>query len=164
MTLSEFATVSTAVSGLAVTASLIYLALQTYQNGKHTKALLQQGQSTRVVTTLVAMANPDLARAWITGNGALATSESVEALQFAQLCNAVVYDMQDFHNQQIEGLASDEQIGAACVGYSRLLQQPGMAAYWKAWKDARMAAAPRFIAWVERLAATAPTGDSQNWT
>src|SRR5258708_38171814 len=107
MTLSDFATFSTAMSGLAVTASLIYLALQTHQNSKHTKALLQQGQSNRVVTTLVAMANPNLADAWISGNGGTATTESVKSLQFAQLCNALVYDMMDFHNQHIDGLTSD---------------------------------------------------------
>src|SRR5258708_991482 len=45
MTLSDFATFSTAISGLAVTASLIYLALQTHQNSKHSRALIQQGRA-----------------------------------------------------------------------------------------------------------------------
>ena len=44
MTLSDFATFSTAISGLAVTASLIYLALQTHQNAKHTKALILEAR------------------------------------------------------------------------------------------------------------------------
>jgi hypothetical protein len=52
MTLNDFATLSTAISGIAVTVSLIYLAVQTRQNARHTKALLQQGQSDRVVSTL----------------------------------------------------------------------------------------------------------------
>src|SRR5471030_2997034 len=99
MTLSDFATFSTAISGLAVTASLFYLALQTHQNAKHTKALLQQAQAERVVTTLLTMASPDLANTWITGNGGTATPEAVQALQFAQLCNAFVYDMMAFYNQ-----------------------------------------------------------------
>src|SRR5476651_1724892 len=109
MTLSDFATFSTAISGLAVTASLIYLAMQTHQNSKHTKALLQQGQSNRVVTTLVAMANADLADAWIIGNGGTPTAQTTKSLQFAQLCNALVYDMIDFYNQHADGLISDEQ-------------------------------------------------------
>ena len=163
MTLSDVATFSTAVSGLAVTGSLIYLALQTHQSSKHTRALLQQGQSNRVVSNLVALADPDLAKAWITGNGGTATPESVKALQFAQLCNALVYDMQDFHNQHVDGLTSDEQFGGACVGYTTLLGQPGMAAYWKTWKDARTQEAPRFIAWVDSLADRTTAAGNRNW-
>ena len=163
MTLSDFAMLSTAVSGIAVTASLIYLAMQTYQNSKHTKALLQQGQADRVVTTLVAMANPDLAAAWIAGNGGSVTPEAVKGLQFAQLCNALVYDMADFHNQHVDGLARGEQFGGACIGYSTLLQQSGMRAYWMAWKNGRTLVAPKFIAWVDGLAAKPAAGSNQNW-
>ena len=163
MTLSDFATLSTSISGVAVTASLIYLAMQTHQNTKHTKALLQQGQSDRVVTTLVAMANPDLATAWITGNGSTATPEAVTGLQFAQLCNAVVYDMMDFHNQHSDGLTSHEQFGSACIAYSTLLQQPGMRAYWTTWKTTRMQKCPRFIAWVEGLSTNVTAGRDPHW-
>ena len=163
MTLSDIATFSTAVSGLAVTASLAYLAMQTHQNSKHTKALLQQGQSNRVVTTLVAMANADLADAWITGNGGTPTAQTTKSLQFAQLCNAIVYDMMDFHNQHADGLISDEQYGGACVGYSTFLQQPGMRAFWTSWREARTYEAPKFIAWVDALASKPASGSNPNW-
>jgi hypothetical protein len=163
MTLSDFAAFSTAISGLAVTASLIYLAKQTYQSSKHTKALLQQGQSNRVATSLLAMANADLANAWITGNDGTATSESVKSLQFAQLCNMIEYDMMDFHNTHIDGLTSDEQFGSACVAYSNLLQQPGMGAFWTTWKDAPMRDCPRFIDWVDGLASKRTAGSHSNW-
>jgi hypothetical protein len=163
MTLADFAALSTSISGIAVTASLIYLAMQTYQNTKHTKALVQQGQADRIVTTLVAMAHPDIAEAWITGNGGTPAPEAVKGVQFAQLCNALVYDMSDFHNQYVDGLANGEQFGGACVGYSTLLQQPGLRAYWTAWKNARTQASPKFIAWVDGLAASAASGSNPNW-
>jgi hypothetical protein len=60
MTLSDFATSSTAVSGLAVTASLIYPALRTHQNAKHTKALILQGRESRIVELQFAAADGDL--------------------------------------------------------------------------------------------------------
>jgi hypothetical protein len=163
MTLADFAALSTSISGIVVTLSLIYLAMQTYQNAKHTKALLQQGQADRVVSTLVAMAQPDIAAAWITGNGGTPTPEAVKGVQFAQLCNALVYDMSDFHNQHVDGLARGEQFRGACVGYSTLLQQPGMRAYWTAWKNTRLQAAPKFIAWVDGLAASPAEGSNPNW-
>jgi hypothetical protein len=153
MTLSDFATFTTAVSGIAVTVSIVYLALQTHQSSKHTRALLLQGQTDRVVTTLVAMADPAIAEAWIAGNGGEASPAAIKGVQFAQICNALVYDMSDFYNQNAEGLAKGEQYEHACVGYSILLRQPGMRAYWEAWRDARVDVAPDFIAWVDRLAA-----------
>jgi len=44
MTLSDLSIVSV-ISGLAVLGSLVYLARQTQQNVKHTRALIQQGRS-----------------------------------------------------------------------------------------------------------------------
>jgi hypothetical protein len=161
MTLSDFATLSTAVSGIAVTASLIYLAMQTHQNSKHTRALLQQGQANRIVATLVAMSNADAVAAWIAGNGGTATPDGVKNVQFAQLCNALVADMQDFHNQYSDGLASGEQFGSVCVAYAEFLQQPGVRAYWKGWRQPRLKAAPRFIAWVDGLAKMNPAGGDE---
>ena len=163
MTLSDFATFSTAVSGIAVTASLVYLAMQTYQNGKHTKAQLQQSQAERVMTTLMSMANSDLASAWITGNGGAATPEAVKALQFAQLCNAFMYDMMAMYNQHADGLMTDEMFGASVVAYRTFLQQPGLRAFWMTWRDARQKEMPKFIAWVDALAAAPAAGSNPNW-
>ena len=160
MTLSDFATFTTAISGIAVTVSIVYLALQTHQNTKHTRALLLQGQTDRVVTTLVALAEPNLAEAWIVGNGGTASPTAVKGVQFAQICNALVYDMSDFYNQNAVGLAKGEQYEHACVGYSILMQQPGMRAYWKSWRGARADVAPGFIAWVDGLAAKSPPHSS----
>jgi hypothetical protein len=48
MTLSDLASIGSLVSGTPVTASLIYLALQTHQDAKHTKALIHQGRAARI--------------------------------------------------------------------------------------------------------------------
>ena len=98
MTLSDFATFCTAISGLAVTASLIYLGLQTYQSTKHTRALM-----------------------------------------------------------------SEEMFGTSEVAYSSFLQQPGMRAFWQSWKELRKRTAPKFIAWVDRPAATSVASSNPNW-
>ena len=163
MSLSDFATFSTALSGIAVTASLIYLAVQTQQNSRHTRALLQQGQADRAVSALLTFAQSDLAGAWIAGNGGEATPEAVKSLQFAQLCNAVVNDMSDFHNQWADGLARGEQYEAACMAYSTLLRLPGVSAYWASWREGRLAATPRFIGWVDDLAKRTAVGRNPNW-
>jgi hypothetical protein len=163
MTLSDLASVGSLVSGLAVTASLIYLALQTHQNAKHTKALLNQGQSNRVVTTLLSFATPEMAETWIEGNGGAATPAAMKELRFAQLCNAMIYDMLDFHNQNIDGLISKEMFGTTEVAYAVFLQQPGLRAYWASWRATRQHKAPKFIAWVDSLATMPEQQVSANW-
>jgi len=45
MTLSDLASIGSLVSGIAVLVSLVYLAQQTRQNSKHTRALIQQGRA-----------------------------------------------------------------------------------------------------------------------
>jgi hypothetical protein len=52
MTLSDISSIVGMISGLAVLASLIYLAQQNRQNVKHTRALIQQGRVERIVMFL----------------------------------------------------------------------------------------------------------------
>src|SRR6185503_16316623 len=98
MTLSDLATFSTAVSGLAVTASLIYLALQTHQNAKHTRALIHQGRVAALRDVFLASADPDIARAWIVTTGGKPTPEAVQQRQFLLLTGAMIYGWQDTYS------------------------------------------------------------------
>jgi hypothetical protein len=140
------------VGSSAVVITLAYLAVQTRQNSHHTKALLQQGQSDRVATILMSWATPEFADVWITGNGGTATQESRKDLQFAMLCDMILYDMMDFYHTHSDGLTSDEQFGSASVGYANLLRLPGMHAFWDTWKGDRTQECPKFITWVDSLA------------
>ncbi len=74
MSLSEVASIATAISGLAVTVSLIYLAIQTRQNVRHTTALIHQGTAARTTTILRGWMNADTVAAWIEGNGGTPTA------------------------------------------------------------------------------------------
>src|SRR5580765_5709256 len=56
MSLSDLASIGSLVSGLAVLVSLIYLGLQTHQNAKHSRALIQQGRAARVADTALRIA------------------------------------------------------------------------------------------------------------
>src|SRR5690349_1702156 len=94
MSLSDFATFSTAVSGLAVTASLIYLALQTHQATKHTKALIHQGNAARITGMASVFTNADMVAAIIVGNGGTPSAEEVQRRQFGYWCMALVVSME----------------------------------------------------------------------
>ena len=163
MLLSDLASIGSLVGGLAVVITLVFLSIQTRQTNKNQRSLMQQGQTNRVASSLLAMAMPEMAAAWIKGNGGAPTQEAINSLQVTQICNVLVYDMLDYHNQHLDGLMGHEMFRASEVSYSAFLQQPALRAHWKTWKAQRIGAAPKFIAWVDSLAAVPVAGSNPNW-
>ena len=81
MSLSEISIIASIVSSLAVAASLVYLALRTHQNAKHTRALVVSATGDRRVTMNLEMADENLCRADIIENGGEATPEAIRQRQ-----------------------------------------------------------------------------------
>ena len=154
MTLPEFATFSTAISGLAVTASLIYLALQTHQAAKHTKALIHQGNAARITEMANVFTNADMVAAIIVVNGGTPSPEEVQKRQFGYWCMALVVSMEDTFGQHEEGLISEDRFKSFRAGVAGGFMQPGMRRYWAAWKSARPNAQEKFKAWVDAIIAS----------
>ena len=154
MTLPEFATFSMAISGLAVTASLIYLALQTHQAAKHTKALIHQGNAARITEMANVFTNADMVAAIIVGNGGTPSPEEVQKRQFGYWCMALVVSMEDTFGQHEEGLISEDRFKSFRAGVTGGFMQPGMRRYWAAWKSARPNAQEKFKAWVDAIIAS----------
>jgi len=129
MTLSDFATFSTAISGLAVTASLIYLALQTQQSAKHTRALILQGRVERVVGQHLAIANSDLVSSWIAENGDAPTPEKVRRRQF--WLQSMAYDLswEDTYSQFEAGLLGKEQFADFRAHIAQIVRAPALRSY-----------------------------------
>jgi hypothetical protein len=151
MTLSDFATFSTAISGLAVTVSLIYLIIQTRQSSRHTRALIHQGQSARTTAIVLANQTADASAAWIEGNDAEPTREAVRRMQFVLMCETSVTAMEDIFSQRNDGLMSDEVFARNCYIHSGLLSQPGFRAYWNSQRADVAKIAPKFCAFVDGL-------------
>ena len=156
MTLSDFATFSTAISGLAVTASLIYLALQTHQAAKHTKALIHQGNAARITGLASVFTDAGMVSAIITGNGGTPSPEEIMRRQFGYWCMALLISMEDTFGQHEEGLISDDRFNSFRAGVAGGFMQPGMRRYWATWKAARPNAQKKFQAWVDDVIATLP--------
>jgi hypothetical protein len=135
MTISEIADLSTAVSGLAVTASLIYLALQVHQNTKHTRAFIHQGRSDRFIT---------------------ATPEEVKQRQFALICSAIVNSWEDTFTQHEDGLISEDQFASFRASVAFLVGHPGVRQFWQGWKTRRPDGLEKFKAFVDAQAKAQP--------
>ena len=151
MTLSEISSIATAVSGFVVTISLIYLAIQTQQNVRHTRALIHQGTAARTTTLLLGLMNADVAAAWIEGNGGTPTPELVRQRQFHHQCGTAMIAMEDYFSQHEEGLLSEEQFARGSETFRILLREPGMRAYWLNQKEVMAKAAPRYCAFIDSL-------------
>ncbi|HEY4115756.1 MAG TPA: hypothetical protein VGM17_16995 [Rhizomicrobium sp.] len=109
MTLSDFASIATVISGVAVLGSLIYLSLQTRQNTKHIQALLWQGAADRGVNMNLTMADEDLTAAFISGNGATPTPDAIAKRQFQLQCTALYAQIDDLFTQWDDGLIGDDR-------------------------------------------------------
>ncbi|MBV8798444.1 MAG: hypothetical protein JO208_01335 [Alphaproteobacteria bacterium] len=152
MTISDLATLSTAVSGLAVTASLVYLAIQTHQATKHTQALIRQGRVSRLSEQSLAATDPGMATTIILANGNEATPEAVRRLQFSMYCLGLFYGFQDSFNQYQAGLLGEDMFKQLKAVLSRTLSQKGFRAEWQ---NVRVAGT-KFAVFVDNIAAALP--------
>ncbi len=124
MTLSDFATLTTAISGVAVTVSIVYLALQTHQNVKHTRALINQGRVTLISELLLKSTDPDMAAAYLAGVGREATPQAVRAMQFEAFATAQMFGWQDSFSQHQRGLLDDDIYRAMRASVDQAMRHP----------------------------------------
>jgi hypothetical protein len=113
MTLSDFATFSTAISGLAVTASLIYLALQTHQSAKHTKALIQQGRAARILDFSLHMSELEYSEGMSACFAGAPNVNIQDLLRFMWTLRAGLISAEDAFKQHQEGLLDDQAFETA---------------------------------------------------
>jgi hypothetical protein len=151
MTLSDIAAFSTAVSGVTVTVSLIYLIIQTRQNVRHTRALIQQGASARTIAIQIATLAPQSMAAWLEGNGQEPSPEEVRKAQFFQMCQTSVTALEDIFAQHNDGLMQQEVFARNCAIHRGLLLEPGYRDYWDNYRTDLKEIAPKFTAFVDGL-------------
>jgi hypothetical protein len=151
MSLSDFAALSSAASGFAVTVSLIYLAIQTHQNTRNIRAQIQQGAAGRTAAIMLGMMDGDNIVTWIEGNGNQATPERIRQERFALQCGLAVNAVEDHFHQHEAGLQNDEQFRRNIAAMRRLFVQAGMQDFWKVQRAENARVAPRFTSFVDRL-------------
>lgn len=155
MSLSDLASLGTFVSTFAVLISLVYLAMQIAQNTKHTSALIQQGRVAGITEQYIAMADADLAVAYLASNGHPTTPENVRKRQFFLQCVALQVRQDDTFTQHEQGLLDDDQFARSTRHMiDRLTADPGLRDFLR---RAVIENGPpsRYRAYVQELVATA---------
>lgn len=153
MTLTDIASLSTAVSGIVVTISLVYLALQVHQNTKHTRALIHQGRVAGIRELLIASTNPEIASVIVGQTLAHPTADDVKRQQFATWCAANFYGWQDSFVQHRKGLLDDDFFLQMKTAVIRTLSIPAARTEWE---TKIRVPGTAFAAFVDQLAATLP--------
>lgn len=153
MTLSDFATFTTAISGMAVTVSIIYLALQTHQNARHTRALINQGRVALISQLLLTGTDADVAAATLTAMTGSATPEAVKKWQFQSFAAAQMFGWQDSFSQHERGLLDEDIYKAMRAALDQSFVRP---AYREAYETRFRIPGTKFAAFVDDAIARLP--------
>lgn len=159
MTLSDLASLGNLVGGIAVLASLAYLALQVRQNTKHTRALIYTNRATRVEDFNLRMchASDTTLDSCLAGGRADSNMNEAQLLRFYSFCRASFFDAQDTFRQHQEGLLSrDAYDGLVAIMKSRF-SEPGMRAGWAVQRDTFSSEFRTFMDQMVRGAHNAPS-------
>lgn len=151
MTFADAASFSTALSGLAVCGSIIYLGIQTHQASKHTRALIQQGSVARVTAITIGMMPAEYCAAWIAASGGDPTPAQIGKRQFFLACATMINAMEDLFLQHSDGLLRKEHYERECETFRGLLSEPGVRAFWEGRRASIGRASPRFAAFGDSL-------------
>jgi hypothetical protein len=159
MTLSDLASLGSFVSGVAVTLSLIYLALQIRQSERNQQISIRHSRVSRTVELHLALADPALAAAWLRGSVSPHELSQTELGQYISLCRAHFFHFEDSFYQRQEGLLNDAAFETVVAGVRLLARSPGWRA---AWKGARENFAGEFLRFMDAeiaRSASEPTVD-----
>src|SRR5271169_6994987 len=131
MNLSDFASIASIVSSIAVAISLIYLAMQVRQSERNQRALMQQGRADRVSDLSLRMADPSLSSVFLKG---MSGDEGLTAEQFGQFMNmwrAGFVSSEDSFLQHKSGHLDDAAFRSYAAGARQYFTSPGLRAAWR---------------------------------
>jgi hypothetical protein len=131
MNLSDWASIGSLVSSIAVLISLIYLALQVRQAERNQQASIRQGRATRVVDIVLATGDPALGDALPKGTAGETDISSVQFGQFIAIYGAFLASAEDTYLQYKEGLLTEAVYASFTESWRQTLAQPGVRALWK---------------------------------
>jgi hypothetical protein len=153
MSLSDWASIGSLISGVAVLISLIYLALQVRQAERNQQASIRQGRATRVVDIILAAGDPSYANALSKGIAGAVDITPAEFSQFTAIYGAFLASAEDTFLQHKEGLLSEAVFASFRESWRQTLAQPGVRALWRLRRHGFEAG---FAAFMDTLMADAP--------
>jgi hypothetical protein len=162
VTLSDFASIGSLVSGVAVLVSLVYLSLQVRQSDRNQRTLLQQGLSDRNAQGAARLTEPQLAALYSKAVHNETDFTTAQVVQLTTQMRAGLLGFQDQYLLRELSLIDSIQLETQERAYKAMFALPIMRALWV---STRAHYAPEFSAYVDALlkdiplAAPADLGD-----
>ena len=154
MSLSDVSTIASIVSGFAVAVSLVYLALQTHQNAKHSRALVNQGRLALIANLNLKATDADVAAAVLQLSGAASTEENIRQAQFRFWITAANFGWMDSFAQHERGLLDDDVWRIFQRTLVNIFSQPQARAVWD---NYLRVPGTKYAAFVDRIIADIPS-------
>jgi hypothetical protein len=157
MTLSEFADLGELLGGIAVVASLVYLALQVRQNTRAVRGSTLHLNTDLWASLFLQLCDQEVARAYVAGMVGRPDIKPLHYTQFFFICKAMFLALEDQYYQSRQGIL-DPEIYAAYerATSSQFLAFPGFRLWWQ---QTRSTFSPPFVQRIEELLAAAPPTD-----
>lgn len=132
MTLSDLSSIVGVISGLAVLGSLIYLAQQTRQNAKHTRALIQQSRAVQSTDLPLRWAeDASLVDLIFRGRAGDITFDQVQINRYLMLETSMLWYFEDQFHQHRDGLVAENRFDGSIKTLEATFQTPGFRLAWK---------------------------------
>jgi hypothetical protein len=157
MTLGELADVGELVGGVAVVASLVYLAVQIRQNTRAVRGSTLHFNTDLWAALFQHLSDPAAAQAYIAGMSGRSDIKPLHYTQFYFICKTIFLALEDQFYQARQGIL-DPVIYAAYERATReqLLAFPGFRIFWQ---QTRETFSPPFVERIDALIAKQPESD-----
>ncbi len=157
MTLEQWANVGELVGGIAVVASLIYLAIQIRQNTATVKSATLAQNTDIWQGMLLEIAKPEFSQAYLKGAAGKPDLSAEELRQFYYICRILFVAFENqFYQYSHETLDRDTYLGYERTIKKQLLSAPGFQIYWQL---CRQEFSPQFMQRVDDLIREMPQAD-----
>ena len=158
MNLEQLANLGEFISGIAVIASLVYLAIQIRQNTRSVKSSTLATNTSNWSSMLVNLADAEKSDAYLAGTAGKEDINAKHFLQFLLMARAMLVSFETQYHQYLNG-ALDREI---YLGYERsckdqILVYPGFQMVWEITRDGF---SPAFAELVDKLIGEVEAGDA----
>lgn len=157
MTLSQLADLGELLGGVAVVASLVYLAVQIRQNTRTVRGSTLHHNTELWSSMFLRLADPEAAQAYVAGMTASPDIRPLHYTQFFFICRAMFLAFENQYFQMRQGVLDPETYAA----YQRSISTQFLAfrgfRVW--WQQSRSVFSPSFVHHVDAMIADVPEAD-----
>ena len=128
MTLEDIYFISQTIASVAVIASLVYLAIQTRQAARSSRAAMHESRATTVLRHIDKWTEADFSKVWFKGNTAAADMTDDEIRRYSGQVSGVIVMWEERFRQRREGMLDESRWASSELTISMMTRAPGFRA------------------------------------